>query len=592
MRIPVFRTRAAATQEAPGRSIQARMRGDVLAQAELQKVSVGQEMVAQIGEYAKMRYKEAEELKLNEALLSAEEGIRTASRDLSRSSQLYNIFEGENLWDQQTSAIRDQALDALGGNRFTRQKFLERYGQMEVTSRFELRGVVDRKIEAAKQAAITARNEQTVVDLSDPGLTDPAAMIEKYNATLAGLTVDQARSVKNGTANPTVVQAANLKLKKRIAENVASAYIGSDPILAATMLGALEIQDRIDLGEDVPKDEMPALPGGSYALYTLQNLPRDEAINVLADALTNANKFAALEEKMRQRAEAAEKDVIQNAKNRYFYYQPDETYSIVDLNRFLPNAIGYLPKEAFADVENIKGTDMRTAIETYLDASNAITPDFREKINKLDEEENVSFLPYREKSHANTYDNLFFYKNRGDLTYNDVENSKSQLSREDYVYFINSIETEEEEAVSAAKRYAQATFQYDEQTALDPNMGRASKAAFYSVVAELERAVADRRLSAEGPMTPTEINQLTRNLINDQKEFFEQQLRQDYVGQIDRYNKDNSGIGMLLSYENPLADLDNWYAGLSVAEQTAQNSKYGRIRSNLKLEYFNKGFEY
>jgi len=592
MRIPVFRTRAAATQEAPGRSIQARMRGDVLAQAELQKVSVGQEMVAQIGEYAKMRYKEAEELKLNEALLAAEDGIRTASRDLSRSSQLYNIFEGENLWDQQTSAIRDQALDALGGNRFTRQKFLERYGQMEVTSRFELRGVVDLKIEAAKQAAITARNEQMVVDLSDPGLTDPAAMIEKYNATLAGMTVDQARSVKNGTANPTVVQAANLKLKKRIAENVANAYIGSDPILAATMLGALEIQDRIDLGENVPKDEMPALPGGSYALYTLQNLPRDEAINVLADALTNANKFAALEEKMRQRAEAAEKDVIQNAKNRYFYYQPDETYDIIDLNRFLPNAIGYLPKEAFADVENIKGTDMRTAIETYLDASNAITPDFREKINKLDEEENVSFLPYREKSDQKTYDELFAYKNKGDLRYSDVEDYKRQLSREDYVYFINSIETEEEEAVSAAKRYAQATFQYDEQTALDPNMGRASKAAFYSVVAELERAVADRRLSAEGPMTPTEINQLTRNLINDQKEFFEQQLRQDYVGQIDRYNKDNSGIGMLLSYENPLADLDNWYAGLSVAEQTAQNSKYGRIRSNLKLEYFNKGFEY
>jgi len=590
MRIPVFRTRAAATQEAPGRSIQARMRGDVLAQAELQKVSVGQEMVAQIGEYAKMRYKEAEELKLNEALLAAEDGIRTASRDLSRSSQLYNIFEGENLWDQQTSAIRDQALDALGGNRFTRQKFLERYGQMEVTSRFELRGVVDRKIEAAKQAAITARNEQMVVDLSDPGLTDPAAMIEKYNATLAGMTVDQARSVKNGTANPTVVQAANLKLKKRIAENVASAYIGSDPILAATMLGALEIQDQIDLGEDVPKDEMPALRGGSYALYTLQNLPRDEAINVLADALTNANKFAALEEKMRQRAEAAEKDVIQNAKNRYFYYQPDETYSIVDLNRFLPNALKYLPKEAFADVENIKGTDMRIAIETYLDASNAITPDFREKIDKLDEKENVIFLPYREKSHANTYDNLFFYKNRGDLTYNDVENSKSQLSREDYVYFINSLETEEEEAVSAAKRYAQATFQYDEQTALDPDMGRASKAAFYSVVAELERAVADRRLSAEGPMTPTEINQLTRNLITDQKDFFDQQLRQDYIGTIDRYNDLYGGTNLSLSYENPLADLDTWYSGL--ADQSAQQTNYARIKSTLKREYFDKGFEY
>ena len=263
MRIPVFRTRAVATGEAPGRRIQARMRGDVLARAELQKGEVGAELVSQVGEYAKMRYKAAEEAKLNEALLSAEEGIRTASRDLSRSSQLYNIFEGENLWDQQTSAIRDQALDALGANRFTRQKFLERYGQMELSSRFQLRGVVDRKMDAAAQAALAARTEGIEASLSQMGLDDPGAMIAEYNAQISGLGTDQARAVGNGSANPTVIQASNLKLRKNIATNVASAYVGSDPLLAANLLGALEMQDILDAGGEVSEDQMPSIPGGS-----------------------------------------------------------------------------------------------------------------------------------------------------------------------------------------------------------------------------------------------------------------------------------------------------------------------------------------
>lgn len=588
MRIPVFRTRAVATGEAPGRRIQARMRGDVLARAELQKGEVGAELVSQVGEYAKMRYKAAEEAKLNEALLSAEEGIRTASRDLSRSSQLYNIFEGENLWDQQTSAIRDQALDALGSNRFTRQKFLERYGQMELSSRFQLRGVVDRKMDAAAQAALAARTEGIEASLSQMGLDDPGAMIAEYNSKISGLGTDQARAVGNGSANPTVIQASNLKLRKNIATNVASAYVGSDPLLAANLLGALEMQDILDAGGEVSEDQMPSIPGGSYVLYTLQNIPRDDAIDILGDALTNANKFAALQDKARNRAEAAEKKVISNATNRYFYYEPDETYELRDLQQFVPGALSYLPE--ITDPSNISGDVMRTAIESYLDASNAITPELRKKIDDLDQAESGGFLPYRETSDQAEYDRLFGLKTAGDLTQQDVLDARSNLSRTDYVYFANAVETEEEEAVSAAKRYAQATFQYDEQTALDPDMGRASKAAFYSVVAELERTVAERRLSEQGPMTPFEINELTRNLINNQKDFFNQQLRQDYIGTINRYNKEFGGVGLDLSKENPLVDLDEWYAGLE--DQKAQERNYARIKSTLMDEYFDKGFQY
>jgi len=585
MKIPVYRSRAVATSEAPGRSIRSRMRGDVLAQAELQKASVGQELVAQVGEYAKMRYQAAEEVKLNEALLSAEEGIRTASRDLSRSSRLYDIFEGENLWDQTTTELREQALDALGGNRFTRQKFIDRFGQMELSSRFQLRGVVDRKIEAAAQAAMARRIEADVTELSNPGYSDPAAMIELYNSKLAGVAVDQNRAVKSGRANADIVRASNLKLKANIATNVVNAYVGSDPILAANLLGALEVQDMIDAGEEITEADLPDLPGGSYALYTLQNIPRDDAIEILSKSLTTANKFAALQDKQNKRIEDREKQIIANAQNRYFYYDPDQEYGLSDLDQFVPGALAYLPEIPESGV--VSGEVMRAAIESYLDASNAITPEMRKKFDDADQEVTA---PYREKSVPLEYDKLFGLKTSGDLTQQDVIDARSSLSREDYVFFINSVETEEEEAVTSAKRYAQATFQYDQQTALDPDLGKASKAAYYAVVADLEQEVARRRLSDEGPMTPREINQFTRNLINDQKEFFDQQLRQDYIGTIDRYNQLYSGVGLDLGLIDPIADLDAWYAGLE--DQAAQQTNYARIKSTLKREYFDKGFQY
>jgi len=591
MRIPVYRTRAAATTEAPGRSIRSRMRGDVLARAELQKGEVAGELVSQVGEYAKMRYQAAEEVKLNEALLSAEEGIRTASRDLSRSSQLYNIFEGENLWDQTTTELREQALDALGGNRFTRQKFVDRFGQMELSGRFQLRNVVDRKIDAAAQAALARRTEQSVVELSDPGFADPAAQIELYNSRLTGLAVDQNRSVKEGRANPNAVQASNLKLKTDIATNVVNGYVGSDPILAANLLGALEMQDMIDAGAEISEDDAPDLPGGSYALYTLQNIPRDDAIKVLSGALTTANKFAALAQKEQDRVEALENEIIDSATNRYFFYEPDQQYRVGDLMKFVPGAVAYtgfesLPEEQLKEI-TINGQMMRNAIEEYLSASNAVTPELRKK---FDDAGLGAPVPYRDTSDPRAFDSLFGLQLRGALNMQTVVDSRILLSRQDYQYFANLVETEEEEAVKNARSLAQATFQYDEQTAMDPDMGRASKAAFYSVSKDLQEEVARRRLSSEGPMTPIEINQFTRNLINNQKEFFTEQLRQDYVGTIDRYNQRFSGVGLDLGLDDPIGDLDAWYSGLE--DQASQQTNYARIKSMLKREYFDKGFKY
>ena len=67
-------------------------------------------------------------------------------------------------------------------------------------------------------------------------------------------------------------------------------------------------------------------------------------------------------------------------------------------------------------------------------------------------------------------------------------------------------------------------------------------------------------------------------------------MRSDYLGTIENYNRLYGGVGLVLSNEDPLKDLDDWFSG--VEDQSTQQSNYSRIRSNLKREFFDKGFKY
>jgi hypothetical protein len=564
----------------------ARMRGDVLARAELQKGEVLGEVINQVGAYAKMRYQAAEETKLNEALLEAEEGIRQASYELSKSPKIYNVLDGDDpLWDQETSGLRDQILDKLGTNRFTREKFTSRFDQLELSTRFQLRNVVDKKIVAAEQAAAARRKEATVLSLSDAGIGDPQASIDLYAKLLGGHEIDDSRAVSQGRANPTLVQAGNLAMKKAIAANVVSSYASSDPMLALNLLGALEIQEALDAGIDVGVDEMPDMGDAAYALFTLQQLPKDDALEVIDKTLKVAERFASAADKIEKREEQAQSEIIESATNRYFYYEPDEEYGLSDLEKFIPGVSSYL--DVIPETGRVSGEQARQAIVNYLDTYNAITPETRKKFEDTEEEVTA---PYREVSVQKDYDVLFALRQSGDLIEKDVINLKSSLSRADFVYFMNEVTSRKEKAVKDAEDFAKSTFQYDEQVALDPEMARASKAAYYAVVRELNAEVTRRSLSEQGPMTPREINKLTQSLINDQQDFFKQQLRQDYIGTIDRYNQLYSGVNLDLGLIDPIGDLDAWYEGLE--DQTAQQRNYARIKETLKREYFDKGFQY
>jgi len=577
MRIPVYRSEIAATSEAPGRSIGARMRGSVLAQAELQKGEVLGEVLGQVGAYAKMRYKVAEETKLNEGLLAATEGLNVAARDFARSDQPYNVLDGENpLWNEESQSIRDKVLEVLGPNRFTRRAFEERFGQMELDARFKLRGVLDRKIDAANQAALASRQSGVVQLLSDPDATR-----EDYDNALTGVAIDQGRLVKTGAANADVVKLSNLKMKTDIAENVVGSYVGADPIRALNLIGALE---QIDAGELDP-DKTGDLPNGGYPLYTLQNLPRDDAVAVLDNALKVATRFANAQEKLEKKLEDDRNFFIGQAANRFTYFaagfEPGERVRAGEVTDYVPQLQAALPDpEAM-----ILASEAAELMQEFLYANNAVTPTVQANFDKYEDEPALLFAT---TSNETVYENLFVKKDLGELTAMDVQENRALLTRADFKFFLDAVATEEDAALVDAKRIAKATFQYDELSAGDPDAGRASKAAYYAVVQELETMVAERRFTPDARMTPQEINAAAKELIAGQQEAFILGLRLDYEAYVEDVNQDLSGVGLVLDPADPIASLDAWWSNPDT-DQTAQQRNYGRIKSTLMREYINKG---
>lgn len=553
------------------------MRGSVLAQAELQKGEVLGEVLGQVGAYAKMRYKVAEETKLNEGLLAATEGLNVAARDFARSDRPYNVLDGENpLWNEESQGIRDKVLEALGPNRFTRRAFEERFGQMELDARFKLRGVLDKKIDAANQAALASRQSGVVQLLSDPDATR-----EDYDNALTGVAIDQGRLVKTGAANADVVKLSNLKMKTDIAENVVGSYVGADPIRVLNLIGALE---QIDAGELDP-EKTGDLPNGGYPLYTLQNLPRDDAVAVLDNALKVATRFANAEEKLEKKLEDDRNFFIGQAANRFTYFaagfEPGQRVKAGEVTDYVPQLQAALPDpEAM-----ILASEAAELMQEFLYANNAVTPTMQANFDKYEDE---PVLRFATTTNETVYENLFVKKDLGELTAMEVQENRALLSRADFKFFLDAVASEEDAALGDAKRIAKATFQYDELSAGDPDAGRASKAAYYAVVQELETMVAERRFSPDARMTPQEINAAAKELIAGQQEAFILGLRLDYEAYVEDVNQDLSGVGLALDPADPIASLDAWWSNPDT-DQTAQQRNYGRIKSTLMREYINKG---
>ena len=121
MRIPIYRSDAQRTNEAPGRSFSARMDARPFVEAALQKGAVTGALADAVGAYAEQRGKMIAEAEYNETALALDEEIRTATYDLSRSNDIGNIFDGNKLWEKRMKSIQSNVLGRVKNSNVRRK---------------------------------------------------------------------------------------------------------------------------------------------------------------------------------------------------------------------------------------------------------------------------------------------------------------------------------------------------------------------------------------------------------------------------------------------------------------------------------------
>jgi len=492
------------------------MSPSAVAQAELTKAAPASALIQSVGAYAKMRYNAEQELLLNEGLLEAEEGIRQAAYDLEREKKLSNVFGGENLWKSTTEDIRTQVLDKIGTNRFTRQKFMDRFDQMELTSRFQLKDVIDTKIEAAAQASFARRQETTVTELSQVGMGNPGKMIDLYNQKVSGIEGDIATGVKQQRYSETGAELVTSKMKIDIAKNVTSAYVSTTPNFALGLLEALEVQDFLDAGIDIAVEDRPNLPGGSYVLHTLQNIPRDEATNIIKDALTEAVAFQKIRDEAQEKNDKANEKLLKQQSadldELMLTIDPLKIFSLEDAQTGTEAILGEGFEFNTTDTGRVSGAEILTQLRKWafgnLDVTEQKNKFYLARINGADLRPTTS--------NPLTMEILAQKEILGTLTIDDVDNASAVLTINDQLRFFTAVRNNQDIGVNRAKNNIKNAMRYDANLLQTMDKDAAEKITneISNLYRQLDSEVDKRRADGK-PMTQQEVIDLGNKLISE-----------------------------------------------------------------------------
>lgn len=269
MRIPIFRSEAQATNEAPGARIQARMNAQPFVQAALAKGQVITEAAKQFGDYALMRAKADAEVQYSEAMLKADEEMRLLAEDLEKNGRLQDVTDENGAWRARSKDIRDRLADGLSSRSMTNE-FNARFNQQELSLRFQLRDSIQARIEREIAKARAERMQRAEDDIANG--TD----ITQLNMILSGIGADGARLEQNGLAYSEALKAQEYALVKRGAQRSAFKYVDEQEfsIAAASQLHeALKTDDPSKISD----------PRGFYLYSLMQRLDPEDRVAILKD---------------------------------------------------------------------------------------------------------------------------------------------------------------------------------------------------------------------------------------------------------------------------------------------------------------------
>ena len=561
MRIPVYRSDAQRTNEAPGRSFSARMDARPFVEAALQKGASTRALADAVGAYAEQRGKMIAEAEYNETALALDEEIRTATYDLSRSNDIGNIFDGNRLWEKRMKSIQSNVLGRVK-NSNVRRKLDFSFNQSEIQSRFTLQGVVDDKIIKRDQAAIAARQTNAVAALSQIGATtaDYNAWFNAQNPTMTE------GGVKTGKFNPAAVSKANLAQRVDVAAGYVTNRYGAEPTSAMKLISFVNTLDEVEMSNVDEMLGVATLTTGidPYAATVLSQIPRDEALKIVKDNLKTALAFYDAQEKLAGDLEQQNNKLNEEAYNLGFTGKQTLTYA--ELSRVIP--VGYLdakiaenPMQAgFAIVEGeprgaavIGASAAKRLIYNFLDEQNYLSPEMRDKLNS---QIGTSGASFPDTSNPNEKTRLNSLANFGKLTIADLEEAKDtrSLSAQDYITLENKIFTKNDKNVNEFLRFAKAEYSYTEEVAeADDEISVAITAAYDAVAKGLIEFTMDNP-----DATSTQIKTKGMALIAEQAEAHEAVKREGYLKYLSQTETVLPGITFTVGATNPIGDINTF----------------------------------
>jgi hypothetical protein len=554
------------------------MRAEPFVQAELRRGDVVAEALDQVQSYSLMRHKAAVEVQMSESLLAAEEEMMNLANRLKESTDIYNVFkpDGTGTWSDNVNDVRERLADSIQ-SRSARDEFRARFNQSELTKRFQLRGAIDSRIQARANAAAAARMQAAEDALSDPF----NATVADYDMAVMGIRVEQDAATRSGTATPETTGVMNAQLARNVANRTTLAYVFDDPTRAIALAEALDLQDEVDAGR-MTAEEAYAQSGltddAAYTLYTLDALPREQAMEIIFDTLGRSNRLYEAAERRRTEAETRQnEDNAATYRAMFFFSDPSQQYTTTQIMRLAPDVAQMMDMDPN---QVITAEQAREAFMTYFNMSNYLSPEQRRTIDSTFNRPPTS--SFAAETNADVYTDLFSRAEAGNLTVAGLNAARGSITSDNFTLLLNKIGTEADDALNDAKSVARLRFGYDERIAMDTEGARQAQAAYFTVASQLEQMATLRR--AEGnPMTRTELNNEAQRLAEQQLELFRMALRGDRDQYIELRMTNIPGIG----YQDPLADLEAWWASLDEVGQRNFRESYSNHRFNL-LDYQNR----
>jgi hypothetical protein len=579
MRIPVFTSRAQRPSDAPGRPITARMRAEPFIQAELRKGEVMTEALGQVQEYALMRHKAAVEVQMSESLLAAEEEMMNLANRLKDSTDIYNVFkpDGSGSWSDNVNDMRERLADSIQ-SRSARDEFRARFNQSELSKRFQLKGAIDTRVRARAAAAEAARLSVIETELSDPF----NATAEDYAMLMLTIRTNEDAAIRSGTSGSGTSQTNRQKLAVNIANNATQALVFDNPSIAVALAEALDLQDEVEKGT-ITAEEAYVRSGlednAAYTLFTLQQVPREDALEIIYDTLGRSNRLYEAAERRREEQEQINNAALdRNFRGMFIFANGTEEFDFGDLIMTAP-AVAATYSARLLEEKGVSITadtpitadDARNAFVDYFDARNYLTPEQRRTIDSAFDRPAAS--SFATQTNQDVYTDLTVRAQAGSLTMVGLNDARMSITSTDYITLLTTINSQSDDALVDAKRVVQLQFGYNERMAMDNDAARQAQAAYFSVASQLEQMATTRRADGN-PMTRSEINEEALRLSSRQLELFRQTLRIERENYIAGQMSNIPGIGNT----DPLADLDAWWASLDKTDQEKFVSDYARHR--------------